>query len=95
MKLHFPLLAATTAASLAEWPGGLIPLPRDYADLMNMAGEFTCKNSVTGKGKNKYDVWTPVLWIRIQIGSVFSSFVDPGPYSDYRSGSTQPQVPYN
>ena len=29
----------------------------------------------------------PVLWIRIQIGSVFRTFVDP--YSEYGSGSTQ------
>ena len=29
------------------------------------------------------------LWIRIQIGSVFSSFVDPDPHSEYGSGSTQ------
>ena len=28
------------------------------------------------------------LWIRIRIGSVFRSFLDPEPYSEYRSGST-------
>jgi hypothetical protein len=49
MKQHYPLAAATAAASVEEWPGGLIPLPRDYADLMNLAGDFTCDNSVTGR----------------------------------------------
>ena len=29
-----------------------------------------------------------VLWIRIRIGSVFRSFLDPDPYSKYVSGST-------
>ena len=29
----------------------------------------------------------PVLWIRICIGSIFISFVDPDPYSAYGSGS--------
>jgi hypothetical protein len=33
---------------MEEWAGGLIPLPKDYADLMNLAGEYTCENSVTG-----------------------------------------------
>ena len=28
--------------------GGLIPLPRDYTDLMNLAAEFTCPNNVSG-----------------------------------------------
>ena len=28
-------------------------------------------------------VFNPVLWIRIQIGSVFRSFVDPNPFSDH------------
>ena len=28
-----------------------------------------------------------VLWIRIRIGSVFRSFGDPDPYSEYLSGS--------
>ena len=30
-----------------------------------------------------------VLWIRIQIRSVFSNFVDPDPYSEYGFISTQ------
>ena len=37
------------------WRGGLIPLPRDYTDLMNLAANFTCGNSVTGESK------TPVV----------------------------------
>ena len=41
-------LAGAMAAAAADWRGGLIPLPRDYAELMNLAGEFTCDNSVTG-----------------------------------------------
>ena len=32
-----------------------------------------------------------VLWIRIQIGSLFRNFVDPDPYSEYRSGSGSTQ----
>ena len=28
--------------------GGLIPLPRDYTDLMNLAAAFTCPNNVSG-----------------------------------------------
>ena len=32
----------------------------------------------------------PVLWIRIRIGSVFRSFVDPDPYSEY--GSTHVKI---
>lgn len=50
IKRRYPLAAATTsAASIADWPGGLIPLPRDYAELMNLVGEFVCENSVTGR----------------------------------------------
>ena len=29
-----------------------------------------------------------MLWIRIQIGSVFSNFSDPDPYSEFWTGST-------
>ena len=32
------------------------------------------------------------LWIRIQIGSVFSNLLDPDPYSEYGSGSTPVKV---
>ena len=35
---------------------------------------------------------SPVLWIRIQIGSVFSNFVDPDPYSKYVSKSVSKKV---
>ena len=28
--------------------GGLIPLPRDYTDLMNLAAAFTCPNNASG-----------------------------------------------
>ena len=31
----------------------------------------------------------PVLWIRIRIASVFRSFRDPDPYSEYGYGSTK------
>ena len=39
--------------------GGLIPLPRDYTDLMNLAAAFTCPNNVSGPsagevGGNKF-----------------------------------------
>lgn len=34
-----------------EWKYGLIPLPRDYTDLMNLSGNFSCVNSVTGESK--------------------------------------------
>ena len=34
-----------------EWKFGLIPLPRDYTDLMNLSGNFSCVNSVTGESK--------------------------------------------
>jgi len=33
------------------WRCGLIPLPRDYTDLMNLAANFVCCNSVTGESK--------------------------------------------
>ncbi len=46
IKLRYPL---AIPANSTEWVGGLIPLPQDYAELMNLAGEFTCGNSVTGK----------------------------------------------
>jgi len=45
VKLRYPL--AVPASS--DWTGGLIPLPHDYAELMNLAGEFTSGNSVTGE----------------------------------------------
>ena len=35
------------------------------------------------------------LWIRICIGSVFRSFLDPEPYSEYRSGSTHVNIGLN
>ena len=35
-----------------------------------------------------------VLWIRLRIGSVFRSFVDPEPYSEYGSGSTHVYCKY-
>ena len=38
-----------------EWKHGLVPLPRDYTDLMNLSANFSCSNSVTGESK------TPVL----------------------------------
>lgn len=50
-RLRYPLATATAAA--ADWRGGLIPLPRDYADLMNLAGEFICSNSVTGRYRTR------------------------------------------
>merc|ERR1712013_813369 len=39
------------------WQCGLIPLPRDYTDLMNLAANFVCCNSVTGESK------TPALFL--------------------------------
>ena len=33
-----------------------------------------------------------VLWIRIRIGSIFRSFLDPDPYSEYGSGSTHVNI---
>ncbi len=45
VKLRYPLAIPANS----DWVGGLIPLPQDYAELMNLAGEFTCGNSVTGK----------------------------------------------
>ena len=51
-KLFYPLATLTSDHS---WRGGLIPLPRDYTDLMNLAANFRCGNSVTGESK------TPVL----------------------------------
>ena len=40
-------------------------------------------------GPPLYCLLKPVLWIRIQIGYVFSNFLDLGPYSEFGSGSTQ------
>ena len=45
------------------------------------------------RARSAYKVTTrdapyPLLLIRIRIGSVFRSFVDPDPYSQYGSGST-------
>ena len=34
-----------------EWRHGLVPLPRDYTDLMNLSANFSCSNSVTGESK--------------------------------------------
>ena len=51
-NLFYPLKKLTEDKT---WRGGLIPLPRDYTDLMNLAANFTCGNSVTGESK------TPVL----------------------------------
>ena len=44
-----------------------------------------------------YTVCSPVLWIRLQIGSIFSNLVDPDPYSEHgsRSGYTQTQTDIN
>ena len=36
----------------------------------------------------------PVLWIRIRIGSVFRSFPDPDPFSEYESGFTHVRLKY-
>ena len=33
-----------------------------------------------------------MLWIRIQIGYVLSDFMDPNPYSEYGSQSTQLKI---
>ena len=51
-KSIYPL---SKLAADENWRGGLIPLPRDYTDLMNLTANFTCGNSVTGESK------TPVL----------------------------------
>ena len=51
-KLLYPLAPLTSDPG---WRGGLIPLPRDYTDLMNLAASFRCGNSVAGESK------TPVL----------------------------------
>ena len=34
-----------------DYKFGLIPLPRDYTDLMNMSGNFSYPNSLTGESK--------------------------------------------
>ena len=39
---YFPLAALAPSGSPA---GGLIPLPRDYTDLMNLAASYSCPNS--------------------------------------------------
>jgi len=39
--------------------GGLIPLPRDYTDLMNLAAAFTCPNNVSGPSAG--EVKSPAL----------------------------------
>ena len=41
---------------------------------------------------SKLDPYSATLWIRIQIGSVFSNFVDPDRHSKYCSGSGTTQV---
>ena len=45
-----------------------------------------------GTGYKKVISKTEVLWIRIHIGSVFSSFVDPDPYSENGSGFTHVNI---
>lgn len=42
---YFPL---AHLAQQGEQTGGLVPLPRDYTDLMNLAAAFTCPNNLTG-----------------------------------------------
>ena len=44
-----------------------------------------------------FHICSPVLWIRLQIGSIFSNLVDPDPYSEHgsRSGYTQTQTDIN
>jgi len=43
---YFPLVGL--AREHPSWSGGLIPLPHDYTDLMNLAAAFTCPNNVMG-----------------------------------------------
>jgi len=45
----FPLGHLTEDPS---WRGGLIPLPRDYTDLLHLASEYVCPKSVTGESKD-------------------------------------------
>jgi len=47
-KYFYPLAPMTTNPS---WKHGLIPLPTDYTELMNMSVNFTCDNNVTGESK--------------------------------------------
>eukprot|EP00092_Neocalanus_flemingeri_P020804 GFUD01022541.1.p1 GENE.GFUD01022541.1~~GFUD01022541.1.p1 ORF type:complete len:1872 (+),score=427.20 GFUD01022541.1:98-5617(+) len=47
-KPFYPVAKLTNNPS---WKCGLIPLPRDYTDLMNLAANFVCCNSVTGESK--------------------------------------------
>jgi len=46
-----PLYPLASLTKDPNWKGGLIPLPRDYTDLMNLAARFVCNNSVTGESK--------------------------------------------
>jgi len=46
-----PLYPLANLTKDPNWKGGLIPLPRDYTDLMNLAARFVCNNSVTGESK--------------------------------------------
>jgi len=47
-KYFYPLAPLTTNPG---WKHGLIPLPTDYTELMNMSVNFTCDNNVTGESK--------------------------------------------
>jgi len=47
-KHTYPL---SNLAKNVDYKFGLIPLPRDYTDLMNMSGNFRCPNSLTGESK--------------------------------------------
>jgi len=54
---YFPL--ANLAHQKTSVTGGLIPLPRDYTDLMNLAAAFTCPNNVSGPSAG--EVKSPAL----------------------------------
>ena len=55
---------------------------------MAPSDEVRPKTSTGIKVENCWRDWTAVLWIRIQIGSI-QHFVDPNPYLEYGSESTQ------
>jgi len=46
-----PFYPVAKLTSNPTWRCGLIPLPQDYTDLMNLAANFVCSNSVTGESK--------------------------------------------
>ena len=51
------------------------------------------KNEIADKQNCEFFTFcSPVLWIRIRIGSVFRSFLDPDLYSEYGSGSTHANI---